>query len=155
MITIDLLKNHPKAIPVLTKIWREVLGQVWIPDVSIERVEQKFLQHLNDQILPLTFVALHNNTPVGMCSLRENDGIRPDLKPWLASLVVAPSYQKKGIAKKLMDASKQKALELGFEKVYLFAFDRTIPVYYTSHGWEKIGADEFNGHPVTVMEISL
>jgi len=155
MIKIDLLKNHLKAIPALTKIWREVLGQVWIPAVSIEQVEQKFLQHLNDQTLPLTFVALHNNIPVGMCSLRENDGIRPDLMPWLASLVVAPSYQKQGIAKKLMDVTKQKALELGFEKLYLFAFDPTIPDYYARHGWKKIGVDEFNDHPVTVMEISL
>ena len=155
MITIDLLKNHPKAIPVLTKIWREVLGQVWIPDVSIERVEQKFLQHLNDQILPLTFVALHNNTPVGMCSLRENDGIRPDLTPWLGSLVVDPKYQKQGIGKMLVDVAVMKAKKLGFEKLYLFAFDPTIPEYYEPLGWKKIGMDEFKSHPVTVMEIGL
>lgn len=155
LIKIDLLKNHPNALPHLAKIWHEVLGRLWVPDVPIERVEQNFLKHLNDQILPLTFVALHNDTPVGMCSLRENDGIRPDLRPWLGSLVVAPNYQKQGIAKKLMDATKQKAIELGFKTLYLCAFDPTIPNYYASQGWQKIGVDEFKGHTVTVMEINL
>ena len=155
LIKIDLLKNNPNAIPYLAQIWHEVLGQIWVPDIPIERVEQNFLKHLNDETLPLTFVALHDNMPVGMCSLRENDGIRPDLRPWLGSLVVAPNYQKQGIAKKLMDATKQKAIELGFKTLYLFAFDRTIPNYYASHGWQKIGIDEFKGHTVTIMEINL
>lgn len=155
MIKIELLKNHPNAIPRLAQIWHEVLGRLWVPDVPIKRVEQNFLKHLNNQTLPLTFVAFHNDTPVGMCSLRENDGIRPDLIPWLGSLVVAPSYQKQGIAKKLMAATQQKAIELGFKKLYLFAFDPTIPNYYATYGWEKIGIDEFKDHPVTVMEITL
>lgn len=38
MITIDLLKNHPQAIPELVSIWHEVLGSVWVPDVPTERV---------------------------------------------------------------------------------------------------------------------
>ena len=155
MIKIDLLKNHPNAIPRLAQIWHEVLGRLWVPDVPIERVEQNFLKHLNDQTLPLTFVAFHDDTPIGMCSLRENDGIRSDLMPWLGSLVVAQSYQKQGIAKKLMTVTQQKAGELGFKKLYLFAFDPTIPNYYATHGWEKIGIDEFKGHLVTVMEITL
>ena len=105
--------------------------------------------------MPITFVALHDNKPVGMCSLRENDGIRPDLVPWLASLVVDQHYQKQGIAKKLIDAAKAKATELGFKTLYLLAFDLTIPHYYASLGWHEIGTDELLGHPVTVMEISL
>ena len=155
MLKIDLLKNHPDTIVRLSLIWEEVLGRVWIPDFSIDRVEQKFRQHLNDRVMPITFVALDNNQPVGMCSLRENDGIRPDLVPWLASLVVDPKYQKKGIAKQLIESAKQKAIELGFKKLYLLAFDATIPTYYASLGWHTIGVDELVGHPVTVMEIIL
>ncbi len=155
MIKIDLLKNHKDTIPLLTKIWHEVLGRIWVPDVAIERVEQNFLKHLNDDIMPLTFVAFHHDKPVGMCSLRENDGIRPDLKPWLGSLVVDQGYQKQGIGKTLMDMTKQKAVALGFETLYLFAFDPTIPNYYERLGWRKISMDEFKGHPVTVMEIAL
>ena len=105
--------------------------------------------------MPITFVALDGDLPVGMCSLRENDGIRPDLTPWLGSLVVDPKYQKQGIGKMLIDVTVLKAKELGFEKLYLFAFDPTIPEYYERLGWRKIGMDEFKSHPVTVMEVEL
>jgi N-acetylglutamate synthase-like GNAT family acetyltransferase len=53
----------------------------------------------------------------------------------------------------LIDMTLLKAKELGFEKLYLFAFDQTIPSYYESLGWKKIGMDEFKSHPVTVMEV--
>jgi len=87
-----------------------------------------------------------------MCSLRENDGIRLDLTPWLGSLVVDPQYQKQGIGKMLIDRIVEKATGLGFEKLYLFAFDLTIPQYYEKLGWSKIGMNEFKSHPVSVMQ---
>lgn len=155
MIKIDLLKNHPDAIPALANIWHEVLGRIWVPDSPIERVIARFADHLNDQGLPITFVALDGEIPVGMCSLRENDGIRPDLTPWLGSLVVDPKYQKQGIGKMLADATILKAKELDFQKLYLFAFDPTIPDYYERLGWSQICMDEFKSHPVTVMEVEL
>lgn len=155
MIKIDLLKNHPHAIPALAHIWHEVLGKIWAPDVPVERLISRFAGRLNDKNLPIIFVALDGDVPVGMCSLRKNDGIRPDLRPWLGSLVVDPKYQKQGIGKMLVDAAVLKAQELGFEKLYLFAFDPTIPEYYERLGWKKIGMDEFKSHPVTVMEVEL
>jgi GNAT superfamily N-acetyltransferase len=155
MIRVDLLKNHPQAIPTLANIWHETLGKIWVPDIPIEHVITRFQDHLNDQDLPITFVALNRDVPVGMCSLRENDGIRPDLAPWLGSLVVDPKYQKQGVGKMLVDVTVDKAKELGFERLYLFAFDPTIPKYYQRLGWEKIGMDEFKSHPITVMEIGL
>lgn len=155
MIKIDLLKNYPEAIEPLAQIWYQVLGRIWVPDVPIERVKQRFLEHLNDTNIPLTFVAFFDDKPVGMCSLRENDGIRPDLMPWLGSLVVSPDYQKQGIGEQLINATKLKAQQLGFDKLFLFAFDPTIPEYYQKLGWQKIDLDHFKGHPVTVMEIGL
>lgn len=155
MIKIDFLKNNPDAIPRLAKIWQDVLGRIWVPDVPIERVKQNFLNHLNDEAMPLTLVAFDDDNPIGMCSLRKNDGISPDLTPWLGSLVVDPGYQKQGIGKMLIVATKQKAISLGFETLYLFAFDPTIPQYYARLGWRKIGMDEFKGYLVTVMEIPL
>ena len=155
MIKIDLLKNHPNAIPALADIWHEVLGKIWVPDVPVERVITRFADHLKIHALPITFIALDGDLPVGMGSLRENDGIRPDLTPWLGSLVVDQKYQKQGIGKMLIDVTVRSAKELGFEKLYLFAFDPTIPEYYERLGWRKIGMDEFIFHPVTVMEVEL
>ncbi len=156
MIKIDLLKNHPHFIPNLANIWYEVLGKIWLPDVAISQVEQKFLNHLNSDSLPITWIALDShNQPIGMCSLRENDGILPHLTPWLGGLVVSSTYQNKGIGKMLIQAVKQKAKELDFKMLYLFAFDQTIPTYYKNLGWEEISIEEFKNHPVTVMRSDL
>lgn len=155
MIKIDYLKNHSEIIPELATIWYEVLGKIWVPDVPIERVHQKYKEHLNDLSMPLTFVAFDGIKPVGMCSLRENDGIRPDLTPWLGSLVVTPAYQKQGIAALLIKSIKTRSIELGFKKLYLFAFDFNILEYYEKQGWKKIATDQFKNYPVTIMELYL
>jgi N-acetylglutamate synthase-like GNAT family acetyltransferase len=55
----------------------------------------------------------------------------------------------------LVDVAVRQAKELGFKKLYLFAFDPTIPKYYERLGWNKIGMDEFKSHLVTVMEMGV
>ena len=95
-IKIAYLKDHPDKIPALANLWHKVLGSIWAPDITIERVEQRFREHLNNNLLPMTVVAFDGNQLVGSVSLRESDGIRPDLMPWLGSLIVDKSYQKAG-----------------------------------------------------------
>lgn len=155
MITIDLLKNHPDAVPSLAKLWYDLLGHFFAPNLPVKSVEGRFQDHLNSTELPITLVALDEGTPVGMCSLREYDGIRPDLVPWLGSLVVHPDFQKQGIGKLLIDATKKQAQAMGFQKLYLFTIQPTKSHYYERLGWTKIGGDQFEGHPATVMEIAL
>jgi len=154
MIKIELLKNHPYVIPMLANIWHEVLGKIWMPEIGIEEIESLYYEELQHD-MPLTYIALDDEIPVGSCTLELNGGIRPDLGPWLGDLVIDPIYQKQGIGKMLVDVAVLKAKELGFEKLYVFAFDPTIPQYYERLGWKKIGMDEFKSHPVTVMEIGL
>jgi GNAT superfamily N-acetyltransferase len=154
MIKINLLKNHPYAIPALATIWHEVLGKIWMPEIGIEEIESLYYEELQHDT-PLTYIALHDQIPVGSCTLELNGGIQPNLGPWLGDLVVDPKYQKQGIGKMLVDVAFQKAKALGFEKLYLFAFDPAVPKYYERLGWKKIGMDEFKSHPVTVMELEL
>ncbi len=154
MIKINLLKNHPYAIPALANIWHEVLGKIWMPEIGIEEIESLYYEELQHD-LPLTYIALYDKIPVGSCTLELNGGIRPDLGPWLGDLVVDPKYQKQGIGKMLVDVAFQNAKALGFEKLYLFAFDPAVPNYYERLGWKKIGMDEFKSNPVTVMELEL
>lgn len=154
-ITISLLKNNPECIPDLANIWRDVLGKIWLPDVPINKTIDNLKSHLNIDSLPLTYVAFEGKSPVGMCSLRENDGIRSDLMPWLGSLVVSAAHQNKGIGTKLIKVTIERAKEMGYSKLYLFAFDPTIPEYYSRLGWFVIGTDKFKGHHVTVMRIDI
>lgn len=154
MITIAYLKQYSNCIPKLAKIWHEVLGKIWMPEIGIEEIESLYYEELNHD-MPFTYIALYDEIPVGSCTLQLNEDVRPDLGPWIGDLVVDPRYQKQGIGKMLVDAAVEKAKELGFEKLYLFALDPTIPEYYRHLGWKKIDMDEFKSHPVTLMEISL
>ena len=154
MIKIDLLKNYPHAIPKLANIWHEVLGKIWMPEIGIKEIESLYYKELNHD-MPLTYIALYDEIPVGSCTLQLNEDVRPDLGPWISDLVVDPKYQKQGIGKMLVNVTVEKAKELGFESLYLFTFDPTIPKYYERLGWRRIGMDEFKSHPVTVMKINL
>ena len=55
----------------------------------------------------------------------------------------------------LIDATKQHAKDGGFDKLYLYTFDSTLPDYYQNIGWRNIGKDQANNQPVTVMDIEL
>ncbi len=155
MITIDLLKNHHNAIPALAHIWHEVLGKIWFPELTIQEIESLTYDELNTCDETTSFVALYDEIPVGFCTFKLKEEFRPDLGPWLADVVVAPKHQKQGIGKMLVDVAVRQAKERCFKKLYLFAFDPTIPEYYQRLGWKQIGMDEFKSHPVTVMEVEL
>ncbi len=140
MIAIDLLKNHQEAIPSLVQIWLATLGSGWMSNVSASQV---------------ALIAFDGNKPVGMCSLQMNDGIRPDVFPWLGDLCVDANYQNQGIGKKLVCAAQEKIRSLGFKKLYLFIFEESLLTFYHKQGWKKIGQDVYEGHPVIVMECTL
>lgn len=154
-IEIKLLAECKNHIPYLAKLWYEQISKQWVPNSSIERAEQNLIKHANYSQLPMTLVALLNNQPVGMASLRENDGIQPNRAPWLGSLVVDPDHRQQKIGEKLIDAIKQQAIRLGHERLYLLAFDKTIPNWYAALGWKSVGTDQLFGHPVAVMDIIL
>ncbi|MFI4919675.1 MAG: GNAT family N-acetyltransferase [Legionellales bacterium] len=154
MIRVDLLKNHSQSIPTLANIWREVLGKIWMPEIGIEEIESLYYEELKHE-MPLTYIALDDEAPVGSCTLELNGSIRPDIGPWIGDLVVDSKYQQQGIGKMLVNVIIEKATEFGFKKLYLFAFDPTIVAYYQRLGWKKIGMDEFKSHSVTVMEVVL
>ncbi|MFN9000623.1 MAG: GNAT family N-acetyltransferase [Holosporales bacterium] len=152
MIKIDLLKNHPSAIPALAQIWHVVLGKIWFPELTIQEIESLTYEELNHQDETTSFVVLCDDIPVGFCTFKLKEEFRPDCGPWLADVVVAPKHQKQGIGKMLVEVAALKAKELGFKKLYLFTFDPTIPEYYERLGWKKIDMNHYKSHPVTVME---
>lgn len=151
-IVIKLLKNNEEAIPALAKIWYEVLGKPWIPGASIPKTEAEYQDHINADSFPLTLTAYDGELPVGMCSLRENDGIREDLSPWLGSLVIDKAYQGRGIGKMLIKAAVDKARAMGVEKLYLFVLDHSLVDYYGGFGWKVSGLEDFRGQAVVMME---
>lgn len=154
-ITIKNLMDCQDHLPFLAELLYQEIGRHWVPEASSQRASDKLKTHLNRDILPLALVALDGDKPVGMACLRETDGIKPGICPWLGSLVVNPEYRSEGVGQALIDAVKSQAKILGFDILYLLAFDPTIPSWYTSLGWQHIGHDELVGHRVTVMSIRI
>lgn len=154
-IEIKSLVDCKEHIPQLAELWYEEISRHWAPNASTEKAKQKLHEHLNDSKMPMALVALLNKKPIGMACLRENDGIRPGVTPWLGSLVVHPEYRAQAVGERLIDAIKSQAKAINYPVLYLLAFDPTIPNWYARLGWQFIGTDELFGHPVAVMSISL
>lgn len=59
------------------------------------------------------------------------------------------------IGKQLMHITMQQAYQMGFKRLFLFVFEKDLLEYYQRLGWNVIGVDNFKGHPVIIMDISL
>lgn len=149
------LSECQEYIPRLAELWYEEISRHWVPDASIEKAKQKLVGHMNHNKMPMAFIALLDGQAVGMACLRETDGIRPGVAPWLGSLVVHPEYRGQKVGEALINIVKDQARNLGHQILYLLAFDPTIPDWYTSLGWKHIGEDELFGHRVSVMSIAI
>lgn len=153
--TIKPLSECQEHISALAKLWYEEISRHWAPNASIEKAQQKLTDHLNSNSMPMAYVAICDGEAVGMACLRETDGIRPGVAPWLGSLVVNPKYRGHKVGEALINTVKDQAKNLGHQILYLLAFDPTIPNWYARLGWTQIGDDELFGHRVAVMNINL
>lgn len=150
-IEIKLLADCPYCVPELARLWYNEIGKKWIPNANVEQAKKTYIAHMNNDELPLTLVAIHKHQPIGMASLRANDGIREDLTPWLGSLIIQPDYRRQGLATLLIDLIKRQAKEMGFDKLYLLTFEKMLLDCYKKLGWQEMGTDELYHHPVIVM----
>lgn len=139
----------------LAELWYQEISRHWVADASVDRAMANLSKHLNRDQMPLALTALDGSKAAGMACLRETDGIRPGVTPWLGSLVVDPAYRNKGVGQQLIEAVKKQAKNFGYDTLYLLAFDPTIPGWYARLGWQCIGYDELFGHRVTVMSIGI
>jgi len=155
MIKIKYLCQFPQYVPDLANIWKESIGTAYLPDVTAEDIEVKLKSHLNQDILPLTYVALDDDKAIGMASLRSDDGITSDLFPWLGSLCVSEGHRKRGVGKLLIDLVKIKARKMGFKKLYLSTFDEKLIPWYKNLGWMELEKSSFKGLPITIMSIDI
>jgi GNAT superfamily N-acetyltransferase len=154
-IVVKNLLDCQEHISSLAELWYQEISRHWVAGASVDRATANLTKHLNRDIMPLALTALDGSKPTGMACLRETDGIRPGVTPWLGSLVVDPAYRNSGVGQMLIDAVKARANAFGYDTLYLLAFDPTIPNWYAKLGWKHIGYDELFGHRVTVMSILL
>lgn len=84
-----------------------------------------------------TFIAIHNDTVIGMYQLAMTDlDTRPDIYPWLTNVYVDEKYRGRGLSKLLVEHSIKEAKKLEIKELYLYTAHIGL---YEKFGWEYIG----------------
>jgi GNAT superfamily N-acetyltransferase len=102
-----------------------------------------------------TFVLLDDNVPVGTASLVNSDlPSRPDLTPWLASVLVLPRFRGKGYSALLVRRVEEAAARAA---TTLWLYTWSAEAVYAKLGWQRVGPsrDEARGIDVVLMKRHL
>ena len=146
---IEYLADHPSFAPTLATWSQQQWGHL-SPHVTYEMRLAEFEKMAVRQAVPLAFVAIGEDAPVGMASIVEHDmRTRMELTPWLASVYVSPVYRNRGIGSLLVQRVMQEAAAMGITRLYLFTPDRMS--FYRRLGWEAGERVGYRGEQVTIM----
>jgi len=150
---IEYLADHIDHVPVLAKWFHDQWGHL-DPDRSIEDGTERLYSKANRDKMPITFVAIDGDRPIGSASLVECDmDTRAHLKPWLASVYVDAQFRTRGIGSSLVRRVVDEARVHGFSILYLWTPDKAH--FYSTLGWTVIEETSYLNETVTVMSISL
>lgn len=110
--------------------------------------------HLNDDLLPSTFIAKENGVLLGSAALVESDmDTHKELTPWLASVFVSPGARRKGVGSSLVKHIMATAKQAGFNELYLFT--PNMEPFYKQLGWMRILKEDYRCETVTIMSVRL
>ena len=131
VVAVAHLFEHPQHVDTIAgwihREWWE--GK---PGHSVDTMAARLRTGSAPDAVPLSLIALVQGEPVGTVNLVENDNeARPDLKPWLAALLVKAEYRGRGVGSKLVRALSAEAARLGIPRLYL---GTDIPPYYERFG---------------------
>ncbi len=153
MSQISLLLHHPEAIPTLAGWFFGEWGHL-DEARTVATETERLSARLHADHLPLTLVALIDGAPVGTVSLRaEQVPERREWTPWLAGLYVEPGQRGRGLGGELVAAAEQAARQLGFEAMFLVAYDREA--FYHRLGWTTVESVVYHRQTGLILRRSL
>ena len=154
-VRIVTLVEHRDRLSSLAQLHHDEWSNV-SPFKTVEQHMNKLLSRIGPCPVPATYLLLIDDAVAGSVSLLDHDDIanlRPDLSPWLASLVVEPKHRRRGYGRALVAYCVDQARELGVPILYLYT--HTHAQYYGRLGWQAI-EERASGHAkVTVMQMQL
>ncbi len=125
------------VVPTLCEPITDWLWRAFGCDQSREFFASIIQSSLNGKDLPVTFVALDGDQPVGTVGVWRCDLIsRQDLFPWLAALYITPARRGTGLSDQLQRHVIAWCQARGYPELYLYA---TCSGYYERFGWHYIG----------------
>jgi GNAT superfamily N-acetyltransferase len=96
-VKIEYLADHAGAIPTLAQ-WHHDQWHTITPRLTVADRIAGFRSRMRRLDVPTGFVAVLDEVVVGMACLVAHDmETRPELTPWLATVLVAPEYRGRGI----------------------------------------------------------
>ena len=146
------LRDRMDLVPVVAKWAHE---EFWsYAGRTLEETRVLFTPVARETWLPRTFVLLQGETPVGTASIVEHDlDLRPDLAPWLASLVVDRPARGRGHSRTLVTFIEDFARDNGVEMLWLFTW--SAEGLYVKLGWRAAERLNRNGREIVVMSKDL
>jgi predicted N-acetyltransferase YhbS len=151
-VTIELLADHPEHVETLVRWHCEEDGRAG-DDEWIEFWRRQLERECGRKRIPIAFVALEGNAPVGHVALVEhNMDSHRELSPWLAGTLVHPSHRRKGVGRKLVRHVVERAAEFGVRTLYLYT--ETARPFYEKLGWSHLWDETYEGERVAVMALT-
>lgn len=152
MIKIINLKDEPENLSTLAS-WHQQEWSYLNPGEDLSARILRMQPHLSDDLIPSTFIA-KGDALLGSAAIVDQDmKIKPQLKPWLASVFVRPEYRKQGIGRKLVLHVMAQAQTAGIGRLYLYTPDKTG--FYSKLGWSILEQCQYHNHEVIVMQVNL
>jgi GNAT superfamily N-acetyltransferase len=146
------LRDRVDLVPIVAKWSHE---EFWIyAGRTLEETQRLFTPVPRSGWLPRTFVLLAGGTPVGTASIVEHDlDIRPQLTPWLASLVIDRAARGRGHSRTLVRFIEDFARRNGVATLWLFTW--SAEQLYAKLGWRPAERLQRNGREIVVMRRNL
>jgi hypothetical protein len=155
-IRFELLKNCPETIPTLAQ-WVYDEWHSYDSTLTKEKLIHSFKGRLNSDKIPLAFVALKNDKPIGVFSLKHNNASELDDLPadylWLGSLQTVPKA--KELDEKLLAIALAVAKLLGFKKLHLYLSNPSYVPWYVERGAKITEKRPFRNHEITILCFAL
>lgn len=150
---IKYLADFSDFVPILAQ-WHHEQWVEFNPNETLDDRVAKIRAQARKSGVPTTFVAMKNSTVIGSASLVAHDmDTRMDLSPWLASVLVASEYRRRGVGEALVQRVVKESMSLGHEMLYLFTEEREA--FYAKRGWRRLEWTEYCNHPVVIMFLDL
>ncbi len=116
--------------------------------------QNALLRHYSNDPLPTTFVALHDDVPVGTVSLVYYKFSKDqEVTEWLTNLFVVPEYRCQGIASTLLQTAIDYAYLLKLPRLLLYTSDQVS--FYHKRRWRSINNGLIQGQKVEIMDYIL